>query len=218
MPDDIDTRGAPACPRHEITGVILAGGRGRRLQCADKGLVMVEGKPLIEHVIAALQSQVGTLVISANRNREHYAEYGHPVIADSDGDYAGPLAGMASGMASATTPYILAVPCDAPRIPATLAEGLYRALTTQRADLGVVHDGTRMQPVFALLRCTLLPDLQAYLAGGGRRVDAWIAKQSAALADFSAQPEAFLNLNTPADFNILETGSDRRRREPWLTT
>lgn len=210
MPDYIDTIEAPAFPRHEITGVILAGGRGRRMQCVDKGLVMVEGKPLVEHVINALRPQVSTILISANRNLERYRAYGHPVIADSNGDHAGPLAGMASGMATATTPYILAVPCDAPRIPVTLAEGLYRALAAQRTDLSVVHDGTRLQPVFSLLRCTLLPDLQVYLAGGGRRVDAWTVQQSVALADFSIEAAAFMNLNTAADFNALATVSDRR--------
>ena len=214
FPDTIDSTRMPSCRVQDITGVVLAGGRGQRMQGADKGLLMFEGRPLIEHVISALRPQVNTILISANRNQDRYLAYGYPVIADSDGDFSGPLAGMARGMASASTQYILAVPCDAPRIPATLSEGLYRALVAQHAGLAVAHDGTRLQPVFALLRCTLLPELQIYLAGGGRRVDAWTAQQSAAPADFSAQPEAFLNLNSAADLPVTETGSHRRTREP----
>lgn len=212
--DTSDTTHGPACRAQDITGVILAGGRGRRMQGADKGLVMFEGRPLIEHVISALRPQVGAILISVNRNQARYREYGYPVIADDDDNFSGPLAGMARGMAAATTPCILAVPCDAPRLPATLAEDLCRALLAQHARLSVVHDGTRVQPVFALLHRTLLADLQYYLASGGRRVDAWTAQQSAATADFSAQPEAFMNLNTVAELGNSATASGRRVRKP----
>jgi len=218
MSDTVHTLDATAWPRQRITGVILAGGRGKRMQCADKGLLEFEDKPLIEHVISALMPQVGALLISANRNLEQYRTYGFPVVTDIDDDYPGPLAGMASGMRAAETEFILVAPCDAPFLPPQLAEGLYRALARQAAGLSVVHDGTRLQPVFSLLRRTLLPALDDYLAGGGRRVHEWAAGQSAAQADFSAQPGAFMNLNTPADFNTPDTGSDRGMRAPCRTT
>ena len=186
------------------------------MQCADKGLLEFEGKPLIEHVISTLQPQVGTLLISANRNLERYRARGFPVITDTREDYPGPLAGMASGMQAAETEFILVAPCDAPFLPAQLAERLYRALIKQGTDISVAHDGTRLQPVFSLLRRTLLPALDDYLAGGGRRVHEWVAAQSAAQADFQAQPGAFTNLNTPADFD--RPGSDREMRAQCLTT
>lgn len=186
------------------------------MQCADKGLLEFEGKPLIEHVINAVQPQVGTLLISANRNLDRYRALSFPVVTDTREDYPGPLAGMASGLRAAGTEYILTVPCDAPFLPPQLAEGLYRALMKQGTDICVAHDGTRLQPVFSLLRRSLLPALDDYLAGGGRRVHEWVAAQSAAQADFQAQPGAFKNLNTPADFD--RPGSDRGMRAPCLTT
>jgi molybdenum cofactor guanylyltransferase len=115
----------------DITGVILAGGRGSRLGGVDKGLVPLHGRPLIEHVIDALRPQVGALLISANRNRDIYASYGYPVIADVMGDYDGPLAGMLSAMRAAGTAYILTTPCDAPSIPADLARRLAEALDSK---------------------------------------------------------------------------------------
>jgi molybdopterin-guanine dinucleotide biosynthesis protein A len=125
---------------------------------------------------------------------------------------------MASGLQAADTEYILTVPCDAPFVPANLAAGLYRALARQAADLSIAHDGNRLQPIFSLLRRTLLPALDDYLAGGGRRVHEWVAGQSAAQADFSAQPGAFTNLNTPADFDRSGTGSGREMRAQCRTT
>jgi molybdopterin-guanine dinucleotide biosynthesis protein A len=72
------------------------------------------------------------------------------------------------------------------------------------ADISVAHDGIRMQPVFALLRCELLPSLLSYLNEGGRKIDTWYAQHRLALADFSGSPDVFLNLNTPADRLVIE--------------
>jgi molybdopterin-guanine dinucleotide biosynthesis protein A len=74
----------------------------------------------------------------------------------------------------------------------------------EQAKLSVAHDGVRMQPVFALLGCRLLPSLLDYLNEGGRKIDSWYAQHRVALADFSAAPETFLNLNTPEDQAELE--------------
>lgn len=181
----------------DVTGVILAGGRGRRLGGADKGLVQFADKPLIEYVIAALQPQVGCLVISANRNRDIYAAYGFPVIADTVGEYYGPLAGMLSALRAALTPYVLTAPCDAPALPADLAGRLSAALVRENAQACVVVCDGRMQPVFALLHRALADDLQKYLECGGRAAGAWMHAQHAATVDFSDQAPAFANINTP---------------------
>ncbi|HAJ93158.1 MAG TPA: molybdenum cofactor guanylyltransferase MobA [Gammaproteobacteria bacterium] len=194
-----------APPTDDITGVILAGGKARRMGGADKGLITLQDKPMIDYIITGLQPQVGKLVINANRNPERYSAYGLPVIADMLGDYFGPLVGMATGMHATDKPYIVTVPCDSPFIPDMLVETLYRALHDQQADISVAHDGTRMQPVFALLRCELLPSLLAYLEAGGRKIDTWYSQHHTALADFSDSPDTFMNLNTPEDKRVLES-------------
>jgi molybdopterin-guanine dinucleotide biosynthesis protein A len=199
-----DTRNTAVFPRQQITAVILAGGLARRMGECDKGLMMLAGQPMIEFIIAALQPQVGAVLISANRNLEAYRAYGFPVVEDRPGGYSGPLAGMASGMRAATTPYLLTVPCDCPMLPETLTESLFLALREDRAEISTAHDGIRMQPVFALMRRDLLPSLLNYLGKGGRRVDAWYARHRLALADFSDRPAAFLNVNTPAERMALE--------------
>jgi molybdopterin-guanine dinucleotide biosynthesis protein A len=191
-------------PVDDITAVILAGGKARRMDGEDKGLITLNGRTMIDYIITALRSQTADIIINANRNPQQYGRYGLPVVTDMLGDYFGPLVGMATGMHTTDRPYIVTVPCDSPFIPGTLVETLYHALQEKHADISVAHDGTRMQPVFALLRCELLPGLLAYLDAGGRKIDTWYSQQRLAIADFSASPDTFLNLNTPEDKLALE--------------
>jgi molybdenum cofactor guanylyltransferase len=195
---------SPPLPREDITAVILAGGRAKRMQGQDKGLAELLGRPLLDYIIAGLRPQVDTILVNANRNLEHYREFGYPVIEDILDNYCGPLAGMATAMQAAATPLLLTVPCDSPFVPAHLVETLYRAIAETGAGISVAYDGERMQPVHALLRCELLPDLLDYLGSGERKVHAWYAQHRPALAGFSTSPEAFLNLNTPQDKRKLE--------------
>ena len=196
--------------KHNITAVILAGGRAQRMGGQDKGLLLVNGKPIIEFIINALRPQVEHILINANRNHERYRQYGYPVIADIMDGYLGPLAGMASGMQAASTDYIVTVPCDSPLIPENLVNELYARLQQAQAKLCVAHDGQRLQPVYALLHRSLLPGLLAYLELGERKVESWCALQKPAVADFSLAPQIFLNINSPED---LETVA-RYLREP----
>jgi len=191
-------------PRRDITGVVLAGGRARRMGGEDKGLVRIDGRPMIEHVIRALGPQVGPLLINANRNPDAYRRFGYPVIPDSMGDFYGPLAGMASALQVMATPYLLTVPCDSPLLPDNLAKTLYGALQTRQAELSVAHDGVRMQPVFALLRRHLLPDLLTYLAAGGRRIDTWYLRHRLVSVAFPERTDAFFNVNTHRERRLLE--------------
>ena len=193
-----------AIARHEITGVILAGGRGSRLGGVDKGLVRFHGRPLIEHAIDALRPQVGGLLISANRNRDVYASYGIPVIADVTGDYDGPLAGILSAMRVTETAYILAVPCDTPSLPPDLAERLAGALTDAQAEASVVFCHGRMQPVFALMRSDVDDRLEQYLTTSSRGAGAWMHQLGAVSVDFSDRAGAFDNINTPEELKRLE--------------
>ncbi|BAV32557.1 molybdopterin-guanine dinucleotide biosynthesis protein A [Sulfuricaulis limicola] len=183
----------------DITGVILAGGRGSRLGGADKGLVPLRGRPLVEYAIDALRPQVGALLISANRHRDIYASYGYPVIADVMGDYDGPLAGMLSAMRAAGTAYILTTPCDAPSIPADLARRLAEALVSNNAVASAVSLQGSLQPVFALLRCSLAGDLEKCLKQGERGAGEWLRRHHVVPVDFSGATGEFVNINTPQE-------------------
>lgn len=192
-------------PRDQITGAVLAGGQGRRMGGRDKGLLEIHQQPLIRRILDVLQPQVGPLLINANRNLEDYRRLGPPVVQDVVGEFFGPLVGMASALQAADTPYLLTVPCDSPLLPPDLAARLYRAMLAADAEISVAHDGARMQPVFALLRRELLEPMLRYLNNGGRKIDTWYAEHRFALADFSDCPEAFRNINTPAEMAELES-------------
>jgi molybdopterin-guanine dinucleotide biosynthesis protein A len=187
-----------------VTGLVLAGGQARRMGGSDKGLVPLAGRPMVEHVIQALRPQVGSILLSANRNRERYARYGHPVIADDLGDYPGPLAGVAAALRHCTSEFLVTVPCDAPLLPPDLVVRLLAAREAGDADAAVVHDGRRLQPVFLLLHSRVAPSLEAYLADGGRRVDAWLGQLRAVVADFSDRTGAFVNVNDPNERLAVE--------------
>lgn len=196
---------APGYPRAEVTGVVLAGGRARRMGGRDKGLVEVAGLPMAVHVARALHPQVGSLLLNANRNAAEYARItGCRVIADRVGEFAGPLAGMASAMQAAATPWLLTAPCDSPLIAPDLGPRLHAALADADARIAVATDGERLQPVFALLHCGLLADLVEYLDSGERKIDRWYARHRTAEVLLADRAEMFLNINTPGDRERLE--------------
>jgi molybdopterin-guanine dinucleotide biosynthesis protein A len=185
--------------RDSVTGLVLAGGLGRRMGGEDKGFVELAGRPMVEHVLDALRPQVGSVLINANRNLDRYAGYGYRVVPDALEGYMGPLAGVASALPHSSTEFLLTVPCDAPLVAADLAGRLLDACEADDADLAVASDGRRLQPVFLLLRARVAPSLQSYLAGGGRKVDAWFACLRVAQVDFSDEPDCFVNVNEPAE-------------------
>lgn len=187
-----------------VTGLILAGGLATRMGGIDKGLVPLAGRPMIAHIIERLRPQTSALIINANRSHESYHQYQLPVVADHVGEFAGPLAGMASGLAASTTEWVVTVPCDSPLVPPELVARLCQALQQEQAELAVAEGAGRLQPVFALLPRRLLPSLEAFLAAGERKIDRWYAQHQMAVADFADTPEAFLNVNTPADRDALE--------------
>ena len=119
--------------REDVTGIVLAGGMGRRMGGVDKGLVPLAGRPLVAHVLERLAPQAGAIIVNANQNRDRYAAYGHPVVADEVGGFAGPLAGLHAGMTAATTPYVVTVPCDSPFLPGDLVARLAAGLERERA-------------------------------------------------------------------------------------
>jgi molybdenum cofactor guanylyltransferase len=179
---------------HGVSGIVLAGGLGRRMGGVDKGLQPLHGKPMIEHVLARFAPQVDEIVINANQNHDRYAAFGHRVVPDRVGGYAGPLAGLHAGLAAVSRPLAVTVPCDSPFLPADLVERLQRELGTN--DLAVAKTGEQPHPVFALVRRSVAANLEAFLAGGGRKIDAWYASLKTIEVSFDDEADAFRNINT----------------------
>ncbi len=223
---------APALTLSDITALVLAGGRGMRMGGADKGLEPLNGLPMAQHALQRLSAQQGGAlggaivhaIVSANRNPEVYLAMGEAtfgagraqVVADRDAEFAGPLAGFQAGLDVCTTPLMLTVPCDSPRFPLDLAQRLLASLLRAGADMAVVMAPEagryglmtlRSQPVFCLMRTTVAPNLCAFLAGGGRKVDAWTAGLQRVQVNYEAPDDdsrAFANANTLDELRQLE--------------
>lgn len=198
-----------------ITALLLAGGQGRRMGGADKGLQLFLGAPLAANALQRLRRQTlppAHVLISANRHLGDYQRLGVPVHADALPGFAGPLAGFLTGLTHARTPLLLVAPCDVPRFPLSLCERLAHVLQAQKADIVMAtapgDDGRpQAQPTFCLMRTHLRDSLQAYLAAGGRKAGAWAAQHGPALAPFGPpddDPLAFANANTLAELHRLE--------------
>ena len=186
-------------PLAEITGLVLAGGRGSRMGGIDKGLQPWRGRVLAQHALDRLAPQVGRLAINANRNLEAYAAMGVPVWPDATGDFAGPLAGWLAGLQACETPWLVTVPCDTPLFPADLVARLAAAAIAEHAEIamasGLEEGQQRTQPVFCLLRRELQASLAEAMAAGERKVDRWTARHRCAVVPFD-DPQAFFNINT----------------------
>jgi molybdenum cofactor guanylyltransferase len=201
---------------NEITGLVLAGGRGSRMGGLDKGLQNFNGTPLALHTVLRLQMQegglVGELMLNANRNLSAYEAFGAPVWPDTLSDFAGPLAGFMTGLERCETPYLLTAPCDTPLFPLDLAQRLAQAFEDEDTEIAMAaaleEDGQlRPQPVFCLMRVDLLESLVAFTQTGGRKIDLWTAQHKTVIVPFNQagdDPRAFHNTNTLAELHALE--------------
>jgi len=193
--------------KKDITGVILAGGRGSRMGGVDKGLQNHHGVPLAMHALMRLTPQVGEIMINANRNLGAYESMGVPVWPDTLSDYPGPLAGFMTGLEHCETPYLVTVPCDSPLFPTDLVARLAQALEAADAEAAVaatLADGAlRAQPVFCLMKNEVLESLVRFTAGGQRRIDKWTAQLRCIEVAFD-DAHAFANANTPDDLKALQ--------------
>lgn len=191
----------------QVTGLILAGGRGTRMGSVDKGLQMFRGAPMAMHVMMRLSPQVGALMINANQNLSPYEAFGVPVWPDQVQGFAGPLAGMQTGLSHCETEYMVTAPCDSPFLPEDLVQRLGTALLDQQADLAVAVTGegeTRQaHPVFCLMSISLLPHLTDFLKDGGRKIDAWYASLKVVEVPFPDE-DAFRNINTLEELRKFE--------------
>jgi len=187
-----------------VTGLVLAGGQGRRMGGVDKGLQVLRGRPMVEWVLDRLRPQVAEVIINANQNQAEYARYGVRVIADEIGGFAGPLAGLHAGMKANVHPFLATVPCDSPFLPPDLVARLHAALVAKHADLAVAKTGDQPHPVFALVRESLAGHLAQFLGAGGRKIDAWYASLKVVEVPFDDEAEAFSNINTRDELAAFE--------------
>jgi molybdopterin-guanine dinucleotide biosynthesis protein A len=191
----------------QITGLILAGGRGSRMGTVDKGLQNFRGEPMVQTVLQRLAPQVVQVMINANQNLERYAVFGLPVWPDEKTGFAGPLAGLHAGLCHCDTEYLLSVPCDSPFLPSDLAMRLATALQTEGANLAFAATGKasslQTHPVFCLLKTALLPQLAAYLDSGGRKVEDWFKSVNSCAVGFDDEA-AFANINTLDELQRLQ--------------
>jgi molybdopterin-guanine dinucleotide biosynthesis protein A len=176
-----------------VDAVILAGGESRRMGGNDKGLLLLDGRPLVQHVIARIAPQVGALRISANRHVNEYQRFGYPVVQDATDEYLGPLAGVLAGLQVAEAEWVLTVPCDTPYLPMDLLEKMM-VLSTGK-DI-VIASAARVHATVMLCRRSLANNLAEFLARGERKVQLWQAQLNCAVAQFDDEA-VFANLNTP---------------------
>lgn len=194
--------------KEAITGLVLAGGLGRRMGGIDKGLQEFRGEPMVAQVIRRFAPQVDALIVNANQNIERYAAFGHPVVPDVITGYAGPLAGLHAGLNACRTPLLVTSPCDSPFLPLDLVARLREALEREGADLAVARTGEQSHPVFSLVRRHVLPGLTDFLDGGGRKVDLWYSALKVVEVSFDDQPDAFANINTLNELAALAVRPD----------
>jgi molybdopterin-guanine dinucleotide biosynthesis protein A len=191
----------------DITGLILAGGRGSRMGGVDKGLQNHHGVPLAMHALLRLSPQVGEIMINANRNLGAYESIGVPVWPDTLSDYAGPLAGFLTGLERCETPYLVTVPCDSPLFPDDLVARLAQALEAADAEVAMaatLEGGVmQVQPVFCLMKSEVLDSLVRFTQSGQRKIDKWTATLRCVEVPFD-DPQAFANANTPAELKALQ--------------
>ena len=188
----------------KITGLILAGGQGSRMGHVDKGLQPFRGKPMVAHVIERFAPQVDELLINANRNLDDYKRFGYRVVPDEIGGFAGPLAGLERGLATASNPLVATVPCDSPMLPLDLVARLRVALLANDAQLAVAKTFDQPHPVFCLCQTSLAPHLREFLAGGGRKIDRWYGALRVIEVSFDNEETAFRNINTLEELRGFE--------------
>jgi molybdopterin-guanine dinucleotide biosynthesis protein A len=203
--------------RQSITGLILAGGQASRMGGEDKGLLLLNGKRLIEHVINRLEPQVKQVQISCNRNIESYQRYGYPLTSDNEHflgektQFNGPLAGVLAGMEKINTQYTLIVPCDCPAFPFDLGQRLLKALIQNNTDAAIPFDGIRTQPLFLLIKTELKDALRSYYLEGGRSMKHWLEGNLLTEVNFTTENSSFINLNTKQE---LQNFAESTREPP----
>lgn len=188
-------------PDVPISAIILAGGRGQRMQNRDKGLLHWRGRSLVQHCIARIQPQVDDIVLSCNRNLDNYERFGLTVVQDRLADFQGPLAGIHAALPACKSPLVFVCPCDCPLLPGDVVTKLWQALDVEKVSIAIAHDGKRAQSLVMLLRKSCANELEDHLQSGARSVQSWQRQQRFCYVDFSSQREAFANFNHSAELD-----------------
>jgi molybdenum cofactor guanylyltransferase len=189
---------------NNITGLILAGGRARRMSGQDKGLIQFRGIAIVQRIAQQLHSQCESICINANRNASAYSKFGYAVFPDELADYQGPLSGMLTGLNNVTTPWMITTPCDGPFVAEDYVARMKSAVTTNHHSIAVASCNGRLQPVYALLNQSLINNLETFLHSGERKIDKWYQQHAYSVVDFTDSPEMFENINTPEQLQALE--------------
>ena len=194
----------------ELSGLILSGGRATRMQERDKGLVLFDQKPLVQHLIDRFGPQLESVSINCNRNFEQYQQFGCPLIRDQQSDFAGPLAGIEAGLLECNTDYLLILPCDMPLLPQHLIRQLWQPVADQISQketnlITVAHDGQRLQVLVMILARSCRPSILSYLAEGRHSVHGWLKAQTIQSVDFSDEQSSFINLNSETELADQES-------------
>ena len=194
-------------PTYSIDAGILAGGRGQRMGGQDKGLVLFDGKPMIQHVYDALAPHVRTVWINCNRNQDRYHAVSPHLCSDSSQDFSGPLAGLASILAASTADFIITSPCDTPfirteyclRMQSVLAQSLRDRHASNTPLVLVARCGEKVQPLHLCLSRQALHELNECLQNGELKVFVWLQSMHPVYVDFNEDDTQFRNLNHPED-------------------
>lgn len=187
--------------KERISAIVLAGGRGQRMQNRDKGLLQWRGRSLAQHCIARIQPQVDDIVLSCNRNLDSYKRFGFTVVQDQVANYQGPLAGIHAALPACKAELVFVCPCDCPLLPGDVVVKLWQALNAEKADIAIAHDGKRAQSLVMLMRRSCASELEDHLQSGARSVQSWQQRQHYCYVDFSSQRGAFTNFNHTAELN-----------------
>lgn len=190
--------------KETITGLILAGGRGSRFDNRDKGLIPYKNSTLVEHCITKLKSQVNTIMVSANRNLDFYANLNVEVVEDSITDFSGPLAGIHAALQNMQTEWLLSIACDTPCFPHDYSNQLANAIQNNENLLAVAQSNKQIQSVSILVHKSLYSSLNQFLISGERKAKIWLAQHNPVIVDFNSPMHAFYNVNTPDDLAELE--------------
>ena len=188
-----------------LTALVLAGGRARRMQGQDKGLLKINGKAMIGLILRQLEAQCENILINANRNLAEYQQYGYIVVPDQHPDFQGPLAGMYSGLIHTRTDWMITVPCDGPILAADYCNRMMEATSESARKIAVAYFQDRIQPVYVLLHRSLTDSLAACLHSGERKIDRWYQQHDFSRVDFSDNADMFENINTPDQLATIST-------------
>ncbi len=183
----------------QLTCLILAGGRGSRMDGEDKGLMDWDGHPVIQRLLNRYSSSFSNIVINANRNHSFYQGYGYPIVADRINGFAGPLAGIHAGLSVIQTPYVFVTPCDSPFMQVKVAAQLYYKLQHSQAELAVAELGGRIEPLTMVLKTSLGDSLADYLQSNQRRASQWVLQQNHIKVAMNDMENCFVNINTIYD-------------------